>query len=251
MTRLIFLGTSNAVASETNENTHLAIVGRERFVLVDCVSSPLIRLKQAGLDFEDLTDLILTHFHPDHISGVPLLLQNMWQLKRSSPLNIYGLHHTLDRVRELMGFFDWAEWPNFFPVSFHQLPDRQRVHVLTNDEFRILASPVRHFVPTMGLRIESLVNDKVVAYSCDTEPSPAVIDLARDADILIHDAHGATVGHSSAAQAGGIARQAGAKELYLIHYSTWDTDPEPLVGEAKESFAGPVKLAKDMGKIEF
>jgi ribonuclease Z len=251
MARLIFLGTSNAVASAAHENTHLAVVGEERFVLIDCVSSPLIRLKTAGLDFLHLTDLILTHFHPDHISGVPLLLQNMWQLRRSSPLNIYGLHHTLDRIRELLEFFDWDEWPNFFPVSFHQLPDRQRVHVLTNKEFRILASPVRHFIPTLGIRIESLASGKVVAYSCDTEPCPEVIDLAKDADFLIHEAHGEAVGHSSAAQAGGIARQAGAKKLFLIHYPTWESDPSPLVAEASQPFGGPVRLAQDLEEIDF
>jgi ribonuclease Z len=251
MARLIFLGTSNAVASETHENTHLALVGEQKFVLIDCVSSPLIRLKNAGLNFENLTDLILTHFHPDHVSGVPLLLQNMWQLRRTSSLNIYGLHHTLDRLRDLLGFFEWDEWPNFYPVSFHQLPDRPRVHVLTNQEFRILASPVRHFIPTLGVRIESLTSGRVAAYSCDTEPCPEVIDLARDAEFLIHEAHGEAIGHSSAAQAGGIARQAGAKELYLIHYPTWDTDPVPLVQEAAQAFAGPVSLARDLEEILF
>jgi ribonuclease Z len=251
MAKLIFLGTSNAVASENHENTHMALVGEHRYVLIDCVSSPLLRLKRAGLNYEDLSDLVLTHFHPDHISGVPLLLQNMWQLGRSTPLNVYGLYHTLDRLHDLMGFFDWSEWPNFFPVSFHQLPDRQRVHVITNQEFRILSSPVRHFIPTVGLRIEFLQSGKVAAYSCDTEPCPEVIDLAREADILIHDSHGATVGHSSASQAAGIAREAGVRELYLIHYHTWQTDPRPLVDEASRVFDGPVHLAEDFESIEF
>ena len=251
MARLIFLGTSNAVASAHHENTHLAVVGESGFVLIDCGSRPLIRLKEAGLDFRDLTDLILTHFHPDHVSGVPLLIQNMWQLRRTRPLNIYGLRHTLDRLGELLGFYDWNEWPNFFPVSFHQIPERSRAHVLDSQEFSITASPVRHFIPTLGIRIESLASGRVLAYSCDTEPCPEVIDLAREADFLVHEAHGEATGHSSAAQAGGIARQAGAKQLYLIHYPTWETDAEPLVQEASEGFAGPVFLARDLEEIVF
>jgi ribonuclease Z len=251
MAKLVILGSSNAIPTEDHENTHMALLGEDRFVLIDCVSNPMLRLKKAGLIFNDLTDLILTHFHPDHVSGVPLLLQNMWQLGRTRPLNIFGLHHTLDRVRDLMGFFEWSTWPSFFPVAFHRLPDQDRTEVFKTNEFTVLASPVRHFVPTIGLRIEFSKSGKVLAYSCDTEPCPEVIDLAQGADVLIHEAHGAQVGHSSASQAAGIAREAQVKKLFLIHYPTWEFDPEPLVQEAAQIFPGEVALAKDFMELIF
>lgn len=251
MTKLIILGSSNAIPTEKHENTHMALLGEERFVLIDCVSNPMVRLKKAGLNFNDLTDLILTHFHPDHVSGVPLLLQNMWQLGRTRALNIYGLHHTLDRIIDLMGFYDWSDWPNFFPVIFHRLPEQNGTSVLTNEEFEITAYPVRHFIPTIGLRFEFRKTGKVLAYSCDTEPCPEVIELARDADVLIHEAHGAQVGHSSASQAAGIARDSGAKQLFLIHYLTWNNDPTTLVPEAAQIFKGEVALAKDFMEMDF
>ena len=78
MTKLIILGSSNAVSSIENENTHMVLKGEKRIVLVDCVSNPNRRLEQAGVDCMELTDLVLTHFHPDHVSGVPLLLMDMW-----------------------------------------------------------------------------------------------------------------------------------------------------------------------------
>jgi ribonuclease Z len=78
-----------------------------------------------------------------------------------------------------------------------------------------------------------------------------VIELAREADVLLHEAHGATVGHSSARQAAGIAREAGVKTLYLIHYATWNFEPEKLVQEAAEVFAGEVQLARDFMVLEF
>lgn len=251
MAKLVILGSSNAIPSVNHENTHMALVGHNKMVLIDCVSNPILRLRKAGLDFNDLTDLLLTHFHPDHISGVPLLLMNMWLMGRKTPLNIYGLHHTLDRIRDLMGFFDWGEWPNFFPVVFHRLPDRDQTFVLEHDEFRILSSPVRHIIPTIGLRIEFTKSSRVLAYSCDTEPCPEVIELARGADVLLHEAHGASIGHSSASQAGGIAREAEVGKLYLIHYPTWNSDPAPLVAEAQEVFQGEVALAKDFMVLEF
>jgi glyoxylase-like metal-dependent hydrolase (beta-lactamase superfamily II) len=45
------------------------VVGEERMVLFDCVATPFLRLEQAGLDSNYLTDLIVTHFHPDRFSG--------------------------------------------------------------------------------------------------------------------------------------------------------------------------------------
>ena len=195
MPRVIILGSSNAIASLEHENTHMAVVGQERMVLVDCVSNPILRLEKANLDFNDLTDLILTHFHPDHVSGVPLLLMDMWLMGRRKPLNVYGLHHTLDRIEDLMGFYGWSEWPDFYPVAFYRLPSQEMTPVLDCADFRIFSSPVRHLLPTLGLRFEFNHNGKIMAYSGDTEPCAQVIRLAEGADILIHESAGATRGH--------------------------------------------------------
>jgi ribonuclease Z len=251
MAKLIILGTSNAIPDENHENTHMAVVGQQYSLLIDCVNNPVVRLPKAGVDFNKLTDMVLTHFHPDHVSGVPLLLMNMWLLGRKSPLNIYGLHHTLNRIEDLMGFYDWESWPNFFPVVFHRLPQEEMIPVLSNPEFRVFASPVRHLIPTIGLRIEFPPSGKALAYSCDTEPCPQVIQLAAGADVLIHEAAGNSNGHSSASQAGGIAREAEVGSLYLIHYRTGSFDPCPLVHEAQAIFGGKVALAEDFMTIDF
>jgi ribonuclease Z len=250
MPKLIFLGTSNAIPDENHENTHMVLVGDERIVLIDCVDSSLLRLEKAGVDFNRLTDVVLTHFHPDHVSGVPQLLMNMWLMGRRNPLDIYGLHHTLDRIEDLMGFYGWDEWPDFFPVAFHRLPLQELMPVLECGDFRILSSPVQHFIPCMGLRVEFRGSGKVVAYSCDTEPCPQVLRLADGADVLIHEAAGQIPGHSSAAQAGEAAAKAEVGALYLIHYPTGkhaNGDPLPA---ARKRFRGPVKLAEDFMVID-
>ncbi len=251
MPKVIILGSSNAIPTPEHENTHLVVVGRERTVLVDCVSNPILRLEQAGVNFNQLTDLILTHFHPDHVSGVPLLLMDMWLMGRRKPLNIYGLHHTLDRIEDLMGFYGWAEWPHFFPVSFCRLPGQEMTMVLDCPDFRIFSSPVRHLLPTVGLRFEFNHNGKVLAYSCDTEPCSQVVRLAEGADVLIHEAAGAARGHSSAEQAGEIATRAEAGALYLIHYPTGKYASGNLVREAAGTYQGPIKLAEDFMVLDF
>ena len=86
MEKLIILGTSNAIPGENHENSHMVLVGEQRTVLIDCPNSPIMRFQKAGVDINNLSDLILTHFHPDHVSGVPQLLMNLWLMGRRRPM---------------------------------------------------------------------------------------------------------------------------------------------------------------------
>jgi ribonuclease Z len=117
-------------------------------------------------------------------------------------------------------------------------------------DFKIFSSPVRHLMPTIGLRFEFNHTHKIMAYSCDTEPCAQVIRLAEGADTLIHEAAGATRGHSSAAQAGEIARQAEVGKLYLIHYPTGKYANAGLVAEARLNYQGSVSLAEDFMELD-
>jgi ribonuclease Z len=229
----------------------MVLVGEERIAMVDCVNNPIHRLGHAGVDFMDVTDLILTHFHPDHVSGVPLLLMDMWLRGRKKLINIYGLHYTLDRMEQLMGMYSWESWPNFFPVAFHRLPASENTNLLDCAEFTIKSSPVRHLIPTIGLRFDFKSSRKALAYSCDTEPCVEVVRLAERADVLIHEASGASLGHSSAAQAGQIAAQAEVSKLYLIHYPTGEYTNDNLVAEARQHYQGEVDLATDFLTLDF
>jgi len=250
MPKLIILGTSYAIPDPEHENTHMAVIGDQGAVLIDCVGTPAVRLARAGITLPDITDIVATHFHPDHVSGIPLLLMNMWLTGRQTPLRIYGLHHTLERIEDMMGFYHWENWPNFFPVAFHRLPERENILVLEKPDFQIFSTPVRHLVPTIGLRFQANHHSRTVTYSCDTEPCPSVIRLASGTDILIHEASGLGVGHSSASQAGGIAREAEVGKLLLIHYPTGDSQPEDLVEQARETFSGQIGLTEDFMEID-
>jgi ribonuclease Z len=251
MTKLIVLGSSNAIPSSENENTHLLIQGQEHTVLVDCASNPMVRLEKLGVDFNSLTDIILTHFHPDHVGGVPLLLMDMWLMGRHAPLSIYGLHYTLDRAETMMSLFSWDEWPHFFPVNFCRIPADEFAVVMDNDEMRVLASPVKHFIPNIGLRFEFKPAGTSFAYSCDTEPCPTILRLAQNADVLLHEAAGDLSGHSSAAQAGEMAHAANVGELLLIHYPSGKRASGDLVAEARQKFTGQVRLARDFMELNF
>ncbi len=253
MARIVILGSAAAVSDATHDNTHFILIGEhDTPVLVDAGSNPLGKIQNLGIDDEALRDIILTHFHPDHVSGVPNMLMQMWLMGRQAPLRFYGLHHCVNRTEDIMAHFTWDEWPGFFPVTFHRVREKEGAPVLENADFRITAAPVKHFVPTIGLRIENKLNGRVLAYSCDTEPTATLYELSRNADILIHEAAGPpSIGHSTARDAAELAAEVGAQSLYLIHYQVWNTDPTPLVEEARAVYDGPVILCEDYDEYEF
>ncbi len=105
MTTITFLGTANAVPNKDHQNTHFLVESNEHLLMVDCVGNPVVRLEQAGINPLDLTGLVLTHFHPDHVSGVPLLMLDLWLMGRNKPLPIFGLHDVIVRFEQMMSLF--------------------------------------------------------------------------------------------------------------------------------------------------
>lgn len=249
MQKLIILGSANALPDEFHDNTHMLLVCETSKVLIDCGSNPILRLKRLGLEPDALTDLILTHFHPDHVAGVPPLLMNLWLMGRRRPLSIHGLGYTLERVENLMNSFGWSRWPGVFPLEFHHLPAQEKDFVLAGNEIRITSSPVRHMIPCIALRVEFTQNGKVLVYSSDTEPCIEVVRLAERANILIHEASGDLEGHSSSAQAGEVASQAMVDQLILIHYPTGRNNYYDLFTEASARFHGQVTIAEDLMEL--
>jgi ribonuclease Z len=98
---------------------------------------------------------------------------------------------------------------------------------------------------------------KSVAYCLDTRPCASSIELARNVDLLIHEAtyteefaaEARQYGHSTAAQAARTAREAGARQLLITHFSSRYPDPAPLLLEAREIFPNTI-LAEDLMEIE-
>lgn len=98
---------------------------------------------------------------------------------------------------------------------------------------------------------------KSVAYCLDTRPCAASIELARDVDLLIHEAtyteelaaEAREYGHSTAAQAARTARDAGARKLLITHFSTRYPDAAVLLEEARAIFPETI-LAEDLMEIQ-
>lgn len=250
MPRVIVLGTSTALPHDNRENTYLLLEGETQAFLIDCAGSPLQRLSRAGVALEKLEGLIVTHHHPDHIYGVPALLSGLWLSGRKTPFHIYGPQKSMHILQGLIELMEWDGWPEWLPIVYHQVLAQENALVLDSPEFHITASPVKHLMMmTLAVRAEAKRSGGVVVYSSDTGPCEALVRLARGADLLIHEATGPEEGHSTAAQAGIVARQAQVKRLVLVHFPRLEDAPL-MIQQARQEFVGPVEVAEDFAVYE-
>lgn len=96
-----------------------------------------------------------------------------------------------------------------------------------------------------------------VVYAGDTRPCERLIELARDADVLIHDCtltgelidKAVESGHSTPAEAAEVARRAGVKQLVLVHISPRYTDDAELLEEARQVFPNVI-VARDLMELD-
>jgi ribonuclease Z len=245
MPRLIILGSGAALPDASRDNTYMVLEGQKSSLLIDCAGSPLHKLQAVGVNLDTLDSLLVTHHHPDHIYGVPALLLGLWLYSRQKPFHIFGPPRSVAALASIMDTLEWQDWPGVMPVAFHEVEMKQDYTVIESPEFEITTTPVKHSIPAIGVKVVSRETGRAIVYSSDTEPCETLARLAQGADILIHEATGNYEGHSSAAQAGAMARRCGVGKLVLIHFTAPDDELEGLRRAAKDEFDGPVELAED------
>ena len=100
---------------------------------------------------------------------------------------------------------------------------------------------------------------RTVVITGDTRPCAGTIEAAAGADLLVHEstfgdeeaARAAETMHSTAREAGTVAKMAGVRTLVLTHFSArYSRDPGELAKEAREVFSGPVVMARDGLELE-
>ncbi len=257
MVAVICLGTGAAVPARNRDNTSLVLDDGDGLTLIDTSGSPIKRLIEAGLGPERLARVIITHEHLDHTYGYPSLLQCLWLMGRRTPLPVYALAETWRFLDRLVAAYRPASSPDGFPVERHEIIPGASPF-LESAQFSMRAARGRHAVPSIGLRVEAEAG-AALAYSADTAPCPAITELARGADLLLHEATfraGAEepanrLGHSTARQAAEVAVSAGVRRLALIHFTpAAPDDVDGLRDDAVTIFGDQVTIPTDRDRFE-
>jgi ribonuclease BN (tRNA processing enzyme) len=181
-----FVGCGDAFGSGGRFNTCFHLVGARTNALIDCGASSLPALKHWGIDRNAIDTILITHFHGDHFGGIPFfMLDAHFVGRRQQPLTIAGppgLQGWFARVMDTA--FPGSSGNKLrFPLTLHEVaPERTD----TIGPLRVTPYHVVHddrAGPCLGYRIA--VEDRIIAYSGDTEWTDALLALGRDADLFI------------------------------------------------------------------
>ena len=287
-TEVIPLGTGSAIPTRGRHLSACALRRAGHVLLFDCGEGTQLQLLRAGVKRSRIDAIFITHFHGDHLYGLPGVMTTMALLKRTDPLTVVGPAGLEGILRSLPGLQnDWLP----FEVNYVELAEGfEHAVVYETEAFTVEARPLAHRVFAAGFRFEAKARpgrvdaeraaalgvsgadigrlvrgeavtvegrvvqpDEVVgperpgvsfAYCLDTMPCDGGRALARDVDLLLHEAtftealraRAEETGHSTARQAAEVARESGAKRLLLTHFSARYDTAEPLVAEARAIF---------------
>jgi len=293
--KAILLGSGSALPDPDRGNPSQAVVIGNDVLLFDCGERTTVNLIKAGVNPLKVGYLFFTHLHWDHIVDYGYLVMSSWNVGRRDRLKVYGPAGTIGMSNgtifaahetDILHMKIYLEQylPDYVtnrpqadvPVDVIEIGEGQ---VLKKENFRVISRSVEHYnkwgIPSLGYRVES--TEGVVAISGDTSPCPQMIELAKDADILIHECafldeiihQRGMKSHSGPSGAGKVAQEAGAKKLVLTHLGPYTSLPaavemasmyygsnwgpevwSKIVREVSKYYDGPIVLGHDAMTFE-
>jgi ribonuclease Z len=259
MVDIIFLGTGSAFSAGRRSNVALLIETVGLRMLVEAGPTVMQQLARVEVQARDISHLFVSHSHGDHSLGFPIFALN--RHPSPPPLTVYAGVGTATTLKGLLslafhGFGDEQLNLHWRELSEQGLDGAELVEGVT---LRTAVVPHPAKVPTLAARWD-FAGGPSVAFVTDTRPCAATVELARGCDLLIHEAGFSAVlepdvdiseyYHSTAQQAGEMARRAGCPRLALVHLGPEiGEQPHILVEEARAGADLEVVVPEDGEKI--
>ncbi len=270
MTKVILAGTGVPQPNPQRMGSCIVLVVDEQPILFDCGRGALTQLARAGLDPSKVEHVFLTHHHYDHTIGLPDLLLGSWMVGRETPIQIFGPTGTSAFVQSILEAFK-------IDIEMRRATGtHSKLEVIPKEideglvfqaaKWKVKAVRVIHIPNSLGFRIDT--GDRSIVFSGDTRPCPALVELARDCDLLIHEVFfspelertGAPYGrhakfllpewagrvrHTKPHEVGKIAAEANVKKLVLTHLWS-NAEEERLKKEVAAHFSGEIVVGHDL-----
>jgi len=219
--RLLFVGTGDAFGSGGRFNTCFRVERPDGDFLIDCGASSLIALRKLGVEPNTIRTIFITHLHGDHFGGLPFfILDAQFYSRRQTPLTLVGPAGFKARLAEAMEVFfpGSSTATRKFEIIVREVAPNSITEI---DGIALSAVEMRHAcgAPALGLRFQ--MSGRTLAYTGDGEWSDAIIELGRNADLLIVEALSfdkRITQHLDYASVRDNAEKISAKRIILTHF---------------------------------
>lgn len=245
--------------AERSSPSQVVVVGKES-LLFDCGPGTGMNLMKAGINPAAINRMFLTHLHMDHCLEFPSLVFGGYLVGRKSRVDVYGPSGTTDFCKSLFGkvYPSAPEIVRRIQNGWDVAPyETSKGIVCQRDDYRVVSASVEHGIPTVAYRIET--GEGTVVISGDTRPSKSLIELTKDADLLIHECSfpddmielARRSNHSTASEVGEVANEAGVKRVVLTHlFPLWKGREKEMVESVSSNFGGEVTPSYDLLQIK-
>lgn len=142
--QLVFLGTSCMTPTKERNHTATLLLFENEGILVDCGEGTQRQLRIADIKLTKITRILISHWHGDHVLGLPGLMQSMGASDYNATLNIYGPEGTMKRIGEMLKPYVFY---NKIEFSVHEVEEGT---FLDEEKFSLEAKPLEHGIPTLG-----------------------------------------------------------------------------------------------------
>jgi ribonuclease BN (tRNA processing enzyme) len=224
------------------------LIQQDGYALVlDCGNGVFSKLRRFH-DYSEVDAVLISHLHADHfLDLVPFsyaLIHGPRHRRAQSRAALYVPDGGRDLLRRVVG--SWGD-PELIETAF-ELREYSAAEPPSPGPLQVRVSEVPHYTRTFAVQLSN--GHGSFTFSADCGPNDALVELAKNADLLLIEAtlpqagQDSERGHMTAREAGEHGRRAGTRRLVITHISD-ELDAESARAEAQEGFGGPVELARE------
>lgn len=225
MIEITFLGTGSMQPTKRRNHSAIVLSYKNENILFDCGEGTQRQMRIAGIKPAKITRLCISHWHGDHVFGIPGLLSSIGADKPDTTLHLYGPPGTKEYLQHFLKSFVAKD------IIKHVIKEVKEGTFFENEEFQLAAQPLKHSAPCIGFsfiekdhrridvvkaqqmglsgtilgklqqgkditvkgkkitaeEVTIVIPGKKISYIADTVPCEGAEELAKDADLLISE----------------------------------------------------------------
>lgn len=224
--KITFAGTASGETSRERFHSSILLESKNHKLLIDAGDGVSKALRKLTVDFNSIDSIIITHFHADHVMGLPSLITQMKLLRRTRPLKIYVHESLITQTKALLNFAYLFTEILDFDLSIIGIKTNEEIDV--DDKFNFTAKQNSHIsnkhklngyddVSFVSISLLIIAESKQVIYTSDIGDSSDLFLFNKSTDYFITEAT-----HVSFYEIKSVIEKLNPAKVILTHYSRDD-----------------------------